>query len=74
MRSPPMLRLITSQDDTAPKPPVGMYLYVICLITSQDDTAPKRGDGCPGIAAGLITSQDDTAPKRERRGAAARAV
>ena len=35
------LGLITSQDDTAPKPASMPLNRLMCLITSQDDTAPK---------------------------------
>ena len=58
-----MERLITSQDDTAPKPQFRPANSRMCLITSQDDTAPKlKKQGRNGYKC-LITSQDDTAPK-----------
>ena len=56
-------RLITSQDDTAPKRSRRSAKRDACLITSQDDTAPKLASGEVRRPPGLITSQDDTAPK-----------
>ena len=57
-------RLITSQNDTAPKRSVALARHGDGLITSQNDTAPKQvGVAVPSLH-GLITSQNDTAPKR----------
>ena len=64
---PGPLRLITSQIDTAPKPPFRDAEDSVCLITSQIDTAPKRRLHRQLPARRLITSQIDTAPKRVAR-------
>ena len=57
------LRLITSQDVTAPKPEGYGRPVPRRLITSQDVTAPKQRMTIPLAKTGLITSQDVTAPK-----------
>ena len=56
--------LITSQIDTAPKPPLRLARLRLRLITSQIDTAPKQELGAFFSLGSLITSQIDTAPKR----------
>ena len=62
----PLVGLITSQNDTAPKPTAYRVLAPPCLITSQNDTAPKLAPATHARARSLITSQNDTAPKPGR--------
>ena len=62
-----LIRLITSQIDTAPKLFSLRRISLIGLITSQIDTAPKRVDGVDRKMSSLITSQIDTAPKLQLR-------
>ena len=56
-------RLITSQNDAAPKLNAMPFFSKCSLITSQNDAAPKREALAALGMRGLITSQNDAAPK-----------
>ena len=65
----PLVGLITSQNDTAPKRRLCTGCRRRRLITSQNDTAPKPSRRSASGLDGLITSQNDTAPKPRSPGA-----
>ena len=62
------IRLITSQNATAPKLQEFPDYETKRLITSQNATAPKPIDRQPKYRPGLITSQNATAPKLRSAG------
>ena len=55
--------MITSQNDTAPKPSGPLLIIAPGVITSQNDTAPKLHLELEVLRVRVITSQNDTAPK-----------
>ena len=58
------MSLLTSQNDTAPKPRPTSRAATACLLTSQNDTAPKLAASLARPCRRLLTSQNDTAPKQ----------
>ena len=57
------IRLVTSQNVTAPKHCLSRTVYNSRLVTSQNVTAPKPAITAFNAAIGLVTSQNVTAPK-----------
>ena len=59
----PILRLVTSQNVTAPKLYTDDFLQLSSLVTSQNVTAPKLYTDNFLQLSSLVTSQNVTAPK-----------